>query len=109
MAPFVGLLVELGRELPVRFRWYDRSDAAIQQAIAQPIGIECPVRQQVPSGQIADQRLGFAQVMGLPGHQAKVSKVAEGVSERQYLRGYAASRAPNGLAKSPPFAPCPER
>ena len=34
--PFVGVFVELRRELPVGLRRNDRSDVAIQQVIAQP-------------------------------------------------------------------------
>jgi hypothetical protein len=36
-----------------------------------------------------------------------VHQVAQGISERQYLGRHAAFRAANGLARSPPFAPCP--
>jgi len=107
--PFVGVFVELRRELPVGLRRDDRSDVAIQQVIAQPIRIKGPVRQQVPGRQISDQRIGLAQIMGLSGHQAKIDEVAERVRQRQYLRGYPPARAPDGLAKSPPFAPWPER
>ncbi len=109
MPPFVGFLVELCREPPVGFRRYDRGYAAIQQAIAQPIRVKGPVRQQVSGGQAADQRIGLAQIMGLPGHQREIDEIAERVCQGQYLRCYAAARASNGLAKSPPFAPCPER
>jgi len=77
MPPFVGLLVELCREFPVRFRGYDRDDVAIQQVISQPIRVKGPVRQKMSGGQIADQCVGFAQVMGLSGHQAEINKVAE--------------------------------
>jgi hypothetical protein len=103
--PFVGLLVELCREPPVGFWRYDRGYAAIQQAIAQPIRVKGPVRQQISGGQAADQRIGLAQIMGLPGHQREIDEIAERVCQGQYLRCYAAARASNGLAKSPPFAP----
>ena len=109
MPPFVGLLVELCRELPVGFRRYDRGYAAIQQVIAQPIRIKGPVCKQVPSRQVADQRVSLAQVMGLPGHQTEIDEIAERVRQCQYLRRYASARASDRLAKSPPFAPCPER
>ena len=105
MPPFVSFLVELCRELSVGFRRYDRGYAAIQQVIAQPIRIKGPICQQMPGGQVADQRVGLAQVMGLPGHQAEIDEVAERIRQGQYLRCYAAARAPNGLAQSPPFAP----
>jgi len=107
--PFVGLLVKFCWELPVGFRWYDRDDVAIQQVVSQPIRIEGPVRQQMSGGQVTDQRIGLAQVVGLPRHQAEVDKVAERVRQGQYLRRYTTARAPDGLAKSPPFAPWPDR
>jgi len=107
--PFVGLLVELRRKLPVGFWRYDRGDVAGQKVIAQPIGIEGPIRQQVPGGQAADQRIRLAQVMGLAEHQTEIDEVAERVRQSQYLRRYAPARAPDSLAQSPPFAPWPER
>ena len=109
MPPFVALFVELCRELPVGFRWYDGCDAPFRQVVAQPICVEGPVHQKVSGCQIADQRIGFAQIMGLSGHQAEINEVAERIRQRQYLCRYASARASNGLAKSPPFAPWPER
>lgn len=103
--PFVSFLVELCRELPVGFRRYDWGDATIQQVIAQPISIECSVRQKVPGGQISDQRVSLAQVMSLSGHQTEINEVAERIGQRQYFRRYPSARAANGLAESPPFAP----
>ena len=109
MPPFVGLPVELCRKLSVRFRRDDRGYATIQQVIAQPIRVKSSIRQQMPSRQAADQGSGLAQIMGLPWHQTEIDEIAEGIRQSQYLRRYAAARASNGLAKSPPFAPCPER
>ena len=63
------------------------------------------VHQQGPGIQILKQRAGFVQVVGLPRHQTEINEVAKRVGERQYLRGYSAPRASDGLAKSPPFAP----
>jgi hypothetical protein len=59
----------------------------------------------MPAGQAADQRIGLPHIMGLPRHQAKIDEVAERVCQRQYLCRYASARTPNGLAKSPSFAP----
>ena len=39
--------------------------------------------------------------MCLPRHQADIDEIANRVGQRQYLRGYATSRASNGLAESP--------
>lgn len=105
----MGFLVETRRELPVGLRWNDRDDVAIQQIIAQPVGIEGPVGHQVPSRQTADQRGRLKQVMNLSRHQTEIDEVAERVGQRQNLRRYATARASNGLAMSPPFAPWPDR
>lgn len=107
--PFVCGFVELCRELPVGFRRDDRSDVAIQQVTSQPIRIKGPVCRQVSGSQISDQCIGLAQIMGLTGHQAKIDAVAERVRQRRYFRFYTPARAPDGLAKRPPFAPWPER
>lgn len=84
MPPFVSFPVELRRELPVGFRRYDRSDAAILQVFAQPIRIEGSVGQQMPGGQVADQSTSLAQVVGLPRHQTEIDKIAERVRQCQY-------------------------
>lgn len=59
----------------------------------------------MPGEQAADQCIGLAQVMGLPGHQTEIDEIAERVCQGQYLCRYAAARVSNGLAGSPPFAP----
>ncbi len=103
--PFVGLYIELCWKLPIGFWWYDRGNVTCQKVIAQPIGIEDAVRQQGPGKQAAFQRTLLAKIMGLAGHQSEFDAVAERVRQRQYLRRYAAARASNGQAQSPPFAP----
>jgi hypothetical protein len=109
MSPFASLFIELRREFAIGFRGNDRGDAALQHVIAQPIGIKSAIRQQVSGGQVLQQRAGFAQVMGLPWHQAEVHKISKRIRQGQYLGGYATSGTANGLAESPPFAPWPER
>ena len=54
-----------------------------------------------------DQLGGFAQIMGLSGHQAETDKLAERVCQGQYFGGNSTTRPPYSLALSPPFAPCP--
>jgi hypothetical protein len=45
--------------------------------------------------------------VGLSGQQAEVDQVAEGIGQGHDLGCYAAARASDGLALSPPFEPCP--
>ena len=66
-------------------------------------------RRKLAAPQTVDQRRRGAQVVGLSGQQAEVGQVAERVGQRQDLGGHAAPGAPDGLALSPPFAPCPWR
>jgi hypothetical protein len=47
--------------------------------------------------------------MGLTGQQPEVDQIAERVGQCHDLGRYAAARTPDGLAQSPPFAPCPWR
>jgi len=105
MPPFVSFFVEFSREFPVGFRRYDWDNVARQQIVSQPVRIKCPVRQQVPGGQVLQQEAGFAQVVGLPRHQAEIDEVSKCIGQRQYFRGYSAPGASNSLAQSPPFAP----
>ena len=109
MSPFISFLIELRRKFTIGFRRYDRSNVTRQQVVVQPIRSESAIRQQVSGGQTLKQGTGFPQVVGLPRHQAEINKISEGIGQRQYLGGYSASGASNGLAKSPPFAPWPER
>ena len=105
MPPFVGFPVERCGKFPIGFGRYDRDDVTFQQVVAQPIRIESPVRQQMPGGEAADQRIGLTQVVGLSGHEAEIDEVAERVCQSQYLVRYTATRTSDGLAKNPPFAP----
>ena len=109
MPPLVGLFVELRREFAVGLGWNNRGYAALQHVGSQPVGVKSAIGQQVPGIHPLKQGAGLAQVMGLPRHQAEIDEVAERVCQGQNLGGYSASGAPDGLAESPPFAPCPER
>ena len=60
MPPFVGFLVELRREFPVRFRGDDRNDVTFYQVRAQSIRIKGPVCHQMSGGQAVDQRRRLA-------------------------------------------------
>lgn len=75
------------------------------QGVAQPIGIEGAVSQQVIRGKVFDQLRHAAQVVGLAWQQAEIDKIAKRVGQRRYLRRDPAARTPYGLALSPPLAP----
>ena len=73
------------------------------------IGIERPVGKKLATRQSLDQRPCAAQIMGLSRQQPKVGQVADRIGQSHDLGCYPSSRAPDGLALSPPFAPCPWR
>ncbi|WP_412049201.1 hypothetical protein ACK6D9_15670 [Hoeflea sp. Naph1] len=90
----VIVLAPLRKHGPKRSYTEDRTlsgYAAIQQAIAQPIRVKGPVRQQISGGQAADQRIGLAQIMSLPGHQTEIDEITERIRQSQYLCRYAAA------------------
>src|SRR5215217_6501917 len=75
----------------------------------QGIAVECRVTDQRAECDPVDERRHANRVEALPWQEHKAHEVAERVRERQDLGGQAAFGAANGLARSPPFAPCPWR
>src|SRR5215211_5366472 len=75
----------------------------------QGIAVESGIGAQRPEGEPVDERRHAHRIEALPGQEHEAHEVAERVGERQDLGGQAAFRAANGLARSPPFAPCPWR
>ena len=107
MPPFVGVTVEFCREPAVGLGRNDDRYPGTGQPIAQPIRVKRAVGKEVTAVQSLDQRSRAAQVMGLSGQQPEVDQIAKRVGQGHDLAGYTATRAPDGLALSPPFAPCP--
>ena len=107
--PFVGFFVEFGGKPAVGFGRDDRLDLRRGQGLAQPVGVKGAVCEEVAARQTVDQRRRAAQIVGLAGQEAEVDQVAQSIRQGHDLAGHAAARAPNGLALSPPFAPCPWR
>ncbi len=56
-----------------------------------------------------EQRCCSTQIVSLPRQQTEIDQVAECVGQGHDLGRHAAARASDGLALSPPFAPCPWR
>lgn len=107
MTPFIGVPVEFGRKAAVGLGWNDRLDADIPQCLAQPVGVESPVGEEPAAPQPFDQRRRCAKVVGLSRQQAEVDQVAERIGQGHDLGRHPATRTSDGLALSPPFAPCP--
>ena len=109
MTPFVGIAVELRRKAAVGFWRDDRLDLLLDQGASYPVCIERPVGEELVASEPFEQRRCAPQIVSLPGQQSEVDQIAKCVGQGHDLGCHAAARAPDGLALSPPFAPCPWR
>ena len=109
MPPFVDLPVEGWGETAVRLRRDNRLDPPANQCVAQPVRIEGTVSEKPAAVQPFDQPGGAAQILRLPRQQPEVDQVAERIGSGEDLRRQPTGGTPDGLALSPPFAPCPWR
>src|SRR3954447_20138331 len=75
----------------------------------QGIAVERRVADQRPKGEPVDERRHAHRVEALPRQKHEAHAITERVRERQDFGGQAAFGTANGLARSPPFAPCPWR
>src|SRR6201997_4485950 len=107
--PFVHLLVDGERLCAARMLGDDDLGAARVELGDNGVAIECLVGDQRVEGQSLDERRHAHRVEALSGQQHEAHEIAERVGERQDFGGHAAFRTADGLALSPPFAPCPWR
>src|SRR6202022_2001080 len=73
------------------------------------VAVECLVGDQRVEGQSLDERRHAHRVEALSRQEHEAHEIAERIGERQDFGGHAAFRTADGLALSPPFAPCPWR
>src|SRR6185312_14222766 len=73
------------------------------------VAVEGRVADQRVEGEPVDERRHAHRVEPLPRQEHEAHEIAERVRERRDFGGQAAFRAANGLARGPPFAPCPWR
>src|SRR3954467_6215625 len=83
--------------------------AALVQVRDDVIAVERRVADQRAECDPVDERRHAHRVEPLPRQKHEAHEIAERVGEGQDLGGQAAFGAANGLARSPPFAPCPWR
>ena len=74
-----------------------------------PVGIEGLIGDEPAELDAFDQRGDADCVEALPGQQNEANQVSEGIGQGQDLGRQATPRLAYGLARSPPFAPCPWR
>ena len=105
MPPLVGVFIVIAQELSVRFRWDDGGGTARIECCEKPIGVERLVGQESTEGNAIDERFDALHVVCLAGQKNEVGQVSERVDQSNDLGGQSATRAPDGLILSPPFAP----
>jgi len=93
MPPLIGIAVECGREAAVGFGQDDRLNRRPRQHLAQPIRVECPVREGFAAGQPFDEHHRATQIVGLSRQQPEVDQIAERVGQGHDLGGHTAARA----------------
>src|SRR3954454_15002501 len=109
MAPFVHLGVDLQRSGAARMlRDHDRGAAPVEIG-DNVIAVEGHVGDQGAEFDALDQRRDPDYVEALSGEQHEADEIAQSVGEGQDFGRHAAPGAADGLARSPPFAPCPWR
>src|SRR3954451_18217413 len=109
MAPFVHLGVDLERHRAARMLRDHDLGAALIEIGDDVIAVEGRVGDQGAELKTVDQRRDPDSVEALSGQQNEADEVAQGIGEGQDLGRHAALGAANGLARTPPFAPCPWR
>src|SRR3954454_24292025 len=109
MAPFVHFGVDLERDGAARMLCDHDLSAALVKIGDNIIAVEGRVGDQGAEFDALDQRRDPDGVEALSGKQHKADEVAESVGEGQDFGRHAAPGAADGLARSPPFAPCPWR
>ena len=73
------------------------------------VAVEGLVGDQSAEGEAVDERRHAHRIVTVAGQENEAHEIAERIGERQDFGGYAALRAADRLALSPPFAPCPWR
>ena len=81
----MDVAVEVCRKTSVGFRPDDQRYPGIGQRIAQPVGMERPVGEELAAGRPFDQPHGAARVVRLSGQQAEVDQIATRIRQRDDL------------------------
>src|ERR1700756_3879210 len=109
MTPFVHLAVDRERRNAARMLRDDDLGAARVEISDDGVAVESPIRNQGAERHPLDERGDANRVEALSRQQDEAHEIAERVGQCQDFSGHAAFRTADGLALSPPFAPCPWR
>ena len=99
----MGIAISL--HLSVRFGRDDSDSTAFIKLLQEPVYVKGFVGQKRSKGNIADQRGDPFYVVRLSGQKQKAEQVSERINLANNLSAQPATRAPDGLMLSPPFAP----
>jgi hypothetical protein len=87
----------------------DHLGAALVELGHKRVAVEGRVGDQPTKGNVFDEWCDPDAVVTVARQQLEAQQIAKGVREGEDLGGQAALGAADGLALSPPFAPCPWR
>src|SRR3954451_11429875 len=109
MAPFIHFGVDLERHRAARMLRDHHLGATPVEIGDNVIAVEGCVGDQGAEFDALDQRRDPDRIEALSGQQHKADEIAQGIGEGQDFGCHAALGTADGLARSPPFAPCPWR
>lgn len=109
MSPLVDFQIDGARLASSRVLRDDDFRPAFVEVSDDPVGVEGLVGDQPAELDALDQRRDADRVEALPRQQNEADQVPQRVCQDQDLGRQAAPRLAYGLARSPPFAPCPWR
>jgi hypothetical protein len=107
MPPFVHLCIERDGYGASWMLGYDDLGAAVVEVSDNIVVVESLVSEQRAELDTFDEWSHADAVEAVAGHQAETHEITQSIRQRQYLGCHPALRATYGLARSPPFAPCP--
>src|SRR3954463_5825498 len=109
MAPFIHFGVDLERHRAARMLRDHHLGATPVEIGDNVIAVEGCVGDQGAEFDALDQRRDPDRIEALSGQRHKADEIAQGIGEGQDFGCHAALGTADGLARSPPFAPCPWR
>jgi hypothetical protein len=107
MAPFIHLPIEGQRFGAAWMLSDDRLDGASVEIGDEPIAVEGHIGDQRIEGQSFDELGNANRVEAISWQKREAHEIADSIREGENFGRHAALGAADGLARSPPFTPCP--
>src|SRR3954454_15309918 len=109
LTPCVEFAINLAGLTTLGMRRDDDGGAALIHRLDDPVGIERLVGDQGSEGDPLDEGRDPDRIVTLTRQQGEAHQIAQRIGQGHDLGGPAAPGLADGLAFSPPFAPCPWR